>query len=140
MHGRSWAPFGTDDMRIGAGTRNRRRVSTRRSSVPKVNSIVVRGSERSRIGGHSWQVPLWDRISIYVSAGMIVQYNLHDQLKHDNDPSQAIVPVEKVQIPSSRAYYATGAVFLEQSPESHRVFNNAGSSNGCGDDGEDGIG
>lgn len=66
--------------------------------------------------------------------------SLHDQFEHDNDPGQRIVPVEEVQIPSSCPYHAAGAALLEEPPEAHGVLNYAGSSDGSGDDGEDGVG
>lgn len=71
---------------------------------------------------------------------MLVLVCLHDQLEHDDDPGQRVVPVEKVQVPPSSSDDAAGAALLPEPPETHAILNNAGSSNGSSNDGEDGVG
>ena len=58
MPGRRGAPWGSEEMRHGAGMFIMRMTSTMRSSTPIANNMVGAGMARTRIGGSWGHVPL----------------------------------------------------------------------------------
>jgi len=66
--------------------------------------------------------------------------NIHNQLDHDDRPTETEVPVEPVKIRPARTNDTASATLFPQPPKAQNVLHDADTSQ-CGrDDGEDGIG
>lgn len=83
-------------MRKGEGIPRRRIPSWMINSEPKANMREAQGIASKRIGGFSGMVPL-----ILVSMGSRsypYEFNLHNELDNDDNPSKAEIPMEPIEL------------------------------------------